>query len=371
MSSFMVRTKHSQRSCEMNCEDNFWLDVVEFRKLSETDIWRWKQILENADSYYSAFLSYEFAKATNDANPGKVYVVKILSEDGVIGYFPFQFRSKKLKLAEKLGGHMADYFGVIVPNEYKLPIDLLIEVVGIHSFRFDHAPQSVEISEGTEIEESKGLRIDIGDDYRIYLDKLKATNPSFVKKVRRRERQLSDEFGPIRFEWNDSSPEETLSHLVKIKKEQYVRSGVQNALKEEWTVKLLYNLLASRSESCQVVMSKLYAGSTWIATNYGIRSRQVLHSWFPVFNTAATRFGPGHVMKFNLIAHAVSEGVTVIDLGQGVNPHKKEYLVSEYVLRKGVLRRSSIFGVADKIYYSLKWRLQAIVRAANRQEPYC
>jgi len=342
------------------CHDEFVLNVVPFDSLTESDCCLWNSILGNNVDVRSPFLDFYFAKAVSEAMPGRVFVAVICDENGTIGYFPFQYTSRRLGFAEKVGGHISDYCGHVLPQRYSVPLDTLADSSGLNVFRFDHLPQGVRVSDDTDVETSAGLQIVIGDDHEGYFANLKANNPSFIKKVRRRERQITQELGPLRFEWRTQSPEDALANIINVKQQQYLRTNVSNALKEDWTKNLLANLLRYDHRKCHAVISTIFAGSTWVASHYGLCSPPVLHCWFPAYNPNLLRFGPGHILRFHMIAHAASEGIGVFDLGQGENPHKKEYIVSEYSLRKGVYRRPGFLGFADKAAQSLKWRTQTV-----------
>jgi CelD/BcsL family acetyltransferase involved in cellulose biosynthesis len=200
------------------------------------------------------------------------------------------------------------------------------------------------------------LRVEV-PNFADYIGHLRKTNKKFVKEVERHTNQLEQHYGPVDFRWQSNSPCFELERLIDRKRSQYLKSGHRDALKSTWARRLLSELLVAKDENCEAILSTLYCGDTWVASNLALRAGELLHIWFPVFNRELRRFGPGHVLFFRLLESATAHGVRVVDFGGGVAPYKKKYAGKEYPLFKGSLRRINLLSAAHQVAQSLSWRV--------------
>jgi CelD/BcsL family acetyltransferase involved in cellulose biosynthesis len=177
---------------------------------------------------------------------------------------------------------------------------------------------------------------------------------------------LADKSGPLRFEWQSSRPQVELERLIAEKRQQYAQSDVKDALASTWPRALLKTLLETRSKDFEAVISTIHCGDDWIASHYGLRYRNVLHIWFPVYNNDFRRFGPGHILLFKIFKQASVLGVTQFDFGAGMAAYKKKYRGSEYFLAKGNLEKANLTALAHSVAQSVHWRIQRFRRSQKQ-----
>src|SRR5262249_48322871 len=106
--------------------------------LSTRQIGKWNELLTSLPCK-SAFLSHSFCMVVN-AVRGGVFVLHVRERDGGEGFFPLQIRRGRSLLghAEKVGGSMSDFFGIVGNLRMQLDSDELLRAAGLSAFRFDH-----------------------------------------------------------------------------------------------------------------------------------------------------------------------------------------------------------------------------------------
>ena len=343
-------------------------DVNQLADLASAERDAWRSHAASHLPIHSPYYTPGFASAV-EAVRGGVKVL-VLGTGGEAAFLPFQImpgRGAVLRAAEKVGGDMSDFFGLIGPPGRRLGSGELLRAAGLSAFHFDHLPEGLDSIEVGEVEQSQGFRLEIGDSAEAYFARLLGEDKHFAKQLARREKQLIAAMGELRFEWQSADPVAELDRLVGLKVDQYRRSNLGNPLGIEWKRRLLYHLTSQPAPDCVGLVASLWAGSTWIAAHLGLQFGSTLHSWFPVYNFEAAKFNPGHILFKQLIEKAPSNGVRAIDFGQGDSQYKRKYLSTPYVLRKGVLRDGGPRALADRIWLSAEWRLNDWRR--RRAEP--
>src|SRR5258706_2916300 len=317
----------------------------------------WDKLHDQESALRSPFTTYGFCHAVDEVR--KNVFVSILENRGEIqAIFPFERQYRLIPgIARKPGGHLSDSFGIIGGARRPLNGQELLKSAVLSVFSFDHLPLQENTLPVWRGNVSHGLRVEI-PNFNDYVAALRRTNKKFVKEVERHTTQLVRQYGEIDFQWHATSPRFELERLIDRKRSQYLKSGSRDALKSAWARQLLSKLLAAPHKNCEAVLSTLYCGDTWVASNLALRTEQLLHIWFPVFNRELRRFGPGHVLFFNLLESATKRGVRTIDFGAGVSAYKMKYAGSEYPLFKGSLRRINLLSLAHRVAQSLNWRIR-------------
>jgi CelD/BcsL family acetyltransferase involved in cellulose biosynthesis len=315
----------------------------------------WDNALQSRTPIRTPFLSHLFCKMVARVKGG---VSVLVVDDGGNGasYLPFQMKRYLLGHAEKVGGEISDYFGFAgqAPTDREPPE--LLNTAGLAALRFDHAPDAIFPFRGVDVEHTAGIKVCI-ENYESFTKHLELRNKEFIRLAERRKRRLIKDLGQLTFTWNDTDPAH-LAFVIARKREQYARTGVADALSDEWKRKLLHALAGSESDLCRMAVSSVHAGGTWLASNICLLCADTAHIWFSVYDQAYNQYGPGHLLFLNVFEHGAARGYRCFDFGQGVSPYKAQYRGEEYGLRKGVLRANSVLGSAERLIQSVKWRLE-------------
>jgi CelD/BcsL family acetyltransferase involved in cellulose biosynthesis len=331
--------------------------TLKLKDLTACQIEQWHQLHARETALRGPFTTYEFCRAVDKVR-GAVFVAILQDGDEVQAIFPFERHSRLIPgIAQKPGGHLSDCFGIIGGMRHPLNKRELLKATGLSVFSFDHLPlpeNGLPVWRGAV---TQGMHIGL-PSFSDYVEHLRKTNKKFVKEVGRLGSQLVLKRGPMEFQWQAANPTLELDRLIDRKRKQYQRTRRPDALKPPWARALLSELLATQDKNCEAILSTLYCGDTWIASNLALRTGELLHIWFPVFNQDLRRFGPGHILFFNLLESAAAHGVRVVDFGGGVTPYKRKYAGDEYPLFKGALRRFDLLSVAHRAAQCLSWRVR-------------
>lgn len=334
---------------------------ISLKKLSELageEIRQWDHLLEHATPYTSPFLSHAFCRAVDEVC-GNVKVLQFETPDRIAGFLPFQLRKGRSLLghAQKVGAEMSDCFGAIGMSGVQFGPEEILNAARISSLRFDHGNSEMCPFQFSEREEQKGLRVH-ATGHANFIDGLKAADKHFVKTVSRAEAALASTLGPISFRWNTDNPFRDLSHLISVKRQQFRRTNKPDNLRKGWQSALLQRLVCRpEGRNCEPILSTLYGGQTWLASNLSLRCGNVLHIWFPAYNVNYRRYSPGHLLFFKLIGAGLDRGLTFFDFGEGEAAYKKKYRGESYSLWKGAIARKSLSGFSEGILQSLEWRI--------------
>jgi CelD/BcsL family acetyltransferase involved in cellulose biosynthesis len=101
------------------------------------------------------------------------------------------------------------------------------------------------------------------------------------------------------------------------------------------------------------VLSTVYAGEHLLAAHFGIRSGEVLHWWFPVYDPQFSSLAPGWILLRELVGAAPELGVNRIDFGRGDDEYKRRAKTGDMSVAQGVVTRSSAYRVARRARNSL------------------
>jgi len=325
--------------------------------LTNPQIEAWHKLHDQETALKSPFTTYEFCHAVDKVR-GNIFASILENRGEIQAIFPFERRYSLISsIAQKPGGHLSDCFGIIGGARHLLDEQELLKRAGLSVFSFDHLPlqdNALPVWQGIV---SQGIQVEV-PNFNDYVANLRKINKKFVKEIERHRNQLVQRYGEINFQWQTARPDFELERLIDQKRSQYLKSGARDALKLPWARQLLLELLGARHENCEAILSTLYCGDTWVASNLALRTKQLFHIWFPVFNPDLRRFGPGHLLFFNLLESAPTRGVRVVDFGGGLSAYKKKYAGKQYPLFKGCLLRINAISVAYRMAQSASWKMR-------------
>jgi CelD/BcsL family acetyltransferase involved in cellulose biosynthesis len=94
--------------------------------------------------------------------------------------------------------------------------------------------------------------------------------------------------------------------------------------------------------------------------HFGLRSRQTLHYWFPVYNPALNAYAPGRLLLHAIIHHAADAGITVIDRGVGESAAKRDFASMPRRYFSGAWHRPGPGGWSLRLWQSAQWRMKSL-----------
>lgn len=293
-------------------------------QLSSDDLDTWRQIQINTPILKSPYFCPEFtlaaAKVRNDI---KITVLK--EGNRSVGFFPFQRGTAANGIP--VAGTLSDYHGVIATSGAVWNAETMLKASDLAYWEFDHLIAEQQPFAKFHKRWAVSPAVDLSKGFSTYCQERKAAGVSSFFHLGRKARKLEREFGPLHFipHTNDGN---VLRKVFQWKSAQCQRTGSIDFFKKEWTRGLIEQILNLQSASFSGQLSALYAGDTLVAAHMGMRSTNVWHWWFPVYNLEYAKYSPGAIILRKIIEEACDQGMQEVDLGKGDEPYK--YSFSNY-----------------------------------------
>ena len=340
------------------------LFIRQLDELVEAETRFWDGAIDASSALRQAFLSRPFAVACARAL-GPVVVLVGYGSEGPAFLLPLQRRpgfAGKLGVFEPVGGELADYFGLLASPGVCIQIRELLGATqgAVNAVLFTHLDTS-QAQFGLTWEETRiGLRTRIPDvdDYWSYQ---RSVDRKLVGDTDRRSRKLIELLGaPLTFEWESTQSTSDFSWLVEAKKAQYSRTGKTAApFFDQAKVQLVSDLYATKDSQCSGLLSVLRCGSRPIAAHFGLRCRDTLHVWFPVYDPELANYSPGRMLFKHMFCAARENGIRLFDRGEGDTQAKRDFANEEHEYGRGLWQATGWRGDVAKVALQLSWRLRA------------
>jgi CelD/BcsL family acetyltransferase involved in cellulose biosynthesis len=326
--------------------------AVSIEQITSDEIAAWSAIQRAEAELASPYFRPEFAQAVGAVR--KDVEVAVLEENGrAIGFLPYQ--RSRWNSGRPVGGNLSDYHGLIAPKETRFdPIELLRACV-LRSWHFDHLVSGQAAFAPYVWREEDSWHVDVPADIETYFAE-RENGGRLKSEYGQKRRKLEREVGPIRYVACGGDPK-LLSTLMAWKSAQYGRMKVADVFGYAWTRELLHKLLEYDGADFSPIVSALYAGDTIASIHYGLRSRNLLHGWFPAYNLELARYSPGILHWIETIGAAKSAGIDRIDFGEGSESFKRRLKTGTTRVAKGVVDarasaqavRRAWWGVRDRV----------------------
>lgn len=302
------------------------------KELTSEEVAAWSSIQRDEPELASPFFRPEFAQAVASVR-NDVEVAILEDADRPIGFLPFQ--RSRWNSGRPVGSVLSDYHGLIAPAYVRCdPIELL-RTCGLNALHFDHLVDASMSFAPFIWRESDSWHIDVPETIDAYFAG-RENGQSLKSEFGQKMRKLAREVGPVRYVAQSADPE-LLSTLVAWKTAQYQRTNVANVFGYAWVRDLLDKLLEYDSIDFSPEVSALYAGNTVASIHYGMRSRTLLHGWFPAYNVALARYSPGMLHWIETIRAANSTGIHRIDLAAGREGYKQRLVTGATKIAQGTV----------------------------------
>lgn len=325
--------------------------LIEAKDLDTGLIAAWRSIQEGEPRYESPYFCPEFTQAVGRVRDD-VRVVVIENDGRPAGFFPHQRAA--WGRGSPVGGALSDYHGVIATPQAEWSVVELMRAAGLSVFSFDHLVDPAgRFAPYVTASAAESPQIDLASF---------EPPPDFARKARK----LAREVGELSFSLHDASAV-ALERLFEWKSDQYRRTGLTDAFGVAWTRGLLGRLMSIETPGFAGTCSVLRSGEEIVAVHAGMRSRGVLHWWFPAYDTRHAAYSPGIIL---LLRMAAALGSGKIDLGKGDARYKRSLMTGAVPLREGFVELPSLAATARRLRRlaetRVEWRLP--LRALRRLE---
>jgi CelD/BcsL family acetyltransferase involved in cellulose biosynthesis len=312
------------------------IDVVRAEELTVADVALWRQMTDANPDLASPYFRWEFTEIASRISPDAA--VAILTRDGrTVGYFPHQRRGSAI---QPLGAPMNDYHGVIaMPGEAptlaavaelldapRLNVSAWVGPSGVGSLRETLMTVVPEAGEAS---------------YDSWYAERRRTWGKYFKDKERARRSLETELGPIRIEQGLRDPA-LLDHLIRLKRDQYARTGRHDIFACGWTAELLHALMANPKGDFGASMAALWAADRLTAIEYSLHSGDRYHFWVPAYEPALARCSPGILLTMDTMQLGCAAGFRVFDFGFGGEGYKKYFCNATQSVREAVVLKPGL-----------------------------
>jgi CelD/BcsL family acetyltransferase involved in cellulose biosynthesis len=319
--------------------------LTRLHELSRADRARWRELQASNPSLASPCFSYEFAAAAAAARED-VQLAVLEDEGRTVGFFPFQ---QRFGAGLPVGGRMSDHHGVVAAPGTRWDWGELLQAARLSYWSFDHLAAWQRPPVAVRHAESPGLDLSRGFDAWL---QGRLADGSTLRRVQRCARKLEREVGPLRVELH-SQDEEAFRTVLRLKSEQCIRTGEADLFALGWTRDLVERIRAVDEPHFGGRLTTLHAGDQLVAAHFGMRSPQVWHWWFPVYDREFAAYSPGLVLLTETARGAAATGHALLDLGKGDEPYKAQMADTSAPLLEGLVARPTVLTMARHLRKSL------------------
>lgn len=309
---------------------------VPVASLDPAEIDAWRRIQAETPALDSPYFTPEFAAAVGRVRPDvRVAILERAGEP--LAFFPHE---RIGRAAWPVGGSFNDFQALVASADLAWsPADLL-GAARVRRLHFDHwlASQDPVAPYAARVDPSPFA--DLSDGFAAYAAGVAVRSDQLVK-VGQRQRKIAREHGPTRFVLC-SEDRAALAQVVEWKAAQFRRSGLPDPFAHAWTRDLLASLLETKTEALSGCLSTLHAGDRLIAAHFGMRSRGVLHYWFPVYDHDFHSYGPGLLLLVEILQAAAAAGVRRVDFGKGEDAWKPRFMSGAVAVAEGLVEQRGL-----------------------------
>jgi CelD/BcsL family acetyltransferase involved in cellulose biosynthesis len=308
-------------------------------RLTGTDLATWSRLQDADPVFASPFLRPEFAQAVG-AVRDDVVVAVIGRDSAPEAFLAFQRRGR---IGLPVGGGLSDCQAIVAAPGWRCDGVALVRALDLARFdvtRLLVARGGLVPARGSIV---RAPLIRLGAGFEAYARARRTVGSQAVVQTQSHARRLERALGPLRFVPHDPDPR-VLHRLVAWKRAQYALprwGGALDPLARPWAVTVLERIQATQTPGFAGMLSALWAGDTLVAAHFGMRSRSLLHWWFPAHDPAQAKLAPGRILLLEVIRHAARMGLSGIDLGAGEESYKRRFADAEVELVAGTIGPAS------------------------------
>ena len=296
-----------------------------FDKLQDRELSAWTSLLASETLSAGLFMHPEFCAAAHQTL-GPVDVVVFEDQGRVVGLLPLNRAPGMHGLMRgytQVAQDVSDGFGFLVEDRYLDGVGAALTKAGVWSSFYTHFATGKHISDAQFGSVTKTYLVRCQGKDKDMWGQLKDRSRKFWSDTERCARRLNELPSGYEFYWQSPKPERDIEALIDLKLDQYTRTGMSNsALFRENVQAFLKILSTKKTQGYSAPLSVLYCGERLVAAHLGLLSGERLHYWFPVYEPNYAKYSPGKVLLSEVMKFCGSQGVKVIDFGEGQADYK-------------------------------------------------
>ncbi|TCO65159.1 GNAT family N-acetyltransferase [Actinocrispum wychmicini] len=280
--------------------------LVPFSSLTPTQIDEWTALRES--TWDSPYFDPSYVAAVDVGRP-----VHVIVDDGF--FLPLHIAGST---ATPAGSPGADFQGPITSPGTRFSPKALLTTAGVKAFTFDHLLDGYPDLAPWVEERRPSPYMDVTDGLDGYLTRAAKSGKDKMSEARRLTNKATRDLGPVTFVAASQDPAD-LDRVIELKRDQYSSTGARDHFADRYQRELLHRLLGNGLG----LLSTVHAGPHLLAAHFGMRSGEVLHWWFPVYEQKFGQLSPGWILLREVVMAAPELGITRIDLGRGEDDYKR------------------------------------------------
>lgn len=283
-----------------------------------------------------------------------VRVAIIKENSSLVGFFPFERHGE---VGRPPGIKLTDFQGIISHSGNPIDTRKLLTGCNLVCHHFDHIVACQPLFQKYHYKVEDSLYMDLSRGYENYVAENKKSGSKLISRLSRFKRKLEREIGPSRFTWN-STDEQDFQTLLRLKSAQRKQTRTFDILQFEWVKAFLNQIRKMDSPDFGGVLSTLHVQDRLVAVHLGIRTKDVLHYWFPAYEYEFSKYSPGLLLHLAFTKAAAESGIIRIDLGKGDDFHKKGLGSGSIPVALGAVDRSSFRHHGRKLWFRMREQLR-------------
>ena len=292
--------------------------IVHASELGGDDIAAWQRLQDASSLYRSPFYSPYFTRAIGMAR-SDAFVAVLEQGAETIGFLPFHRLAAGV--AKPIGGQISDYHGPILAENIDASGTEILRACKLTSYDFNHLPVEQSWFSGGAYRTALSRQIDLACGYQTYAEARTAVWKKTIKETTRRLRKAEREIGPVRFSFHEPSDDIYRQH-VALKNRWFAKNKIKSVLDLAWVDRAISAIRQTDRPDFSGVLTTVHAGDRLLGAHFGVRSRTVLHWWFPSYALELAAYGSGMIVLSKAALEAEKHGLSLIDFGLGDQEYK-------------------------------------------------
>ncbi len=326
----------------------------------------WSHLQQSHSRFDSPYFRPEFTQQVAKVRPH--VEVGVISQHGEpLGFFPFERGTGNV--AAPVANLLSDFHAVVADPQTDWCPQELLKASKLSAWNFHHLLAECEKFEPAHWRVVDSPYMDLSEGFEAYRQARRKAGSQKTKQIAKKKRKLEREQGPVTVE-TDCRDERVFEQMLAWKSNQYQTNGLIDLFAMPWVVNLLHGIWQeNRPEFCGRLYA-LYAKGQLVAAEFGMQSRQVLHSWFPSYDREFAKYGVGHILTLEIAQTAEELGIQRIDLGKGEESYKQSLATANTLIAEGSWDRNPLRRVVRKrCHQTATWLRSTAIRDTLRR-PY-
>ncbi|CAN5225904.1 GNAT family N-acetyltransferase [soil metagenome] len=312
--------------------------VVRPDALTRAEIDAWRAIQADEPAFANPLFGPDFTQAVGRVRSDVAVAIFSLSS-APVAFFAHHRRPSGF--GRPIGAPFSDYHGLVARLGEGPSGPEALRAMGLAAFRHTGLVDPDGAFAGLDAGPT-AFAIALSDGPDAFLETARAASPKKFKNWRRLRHRLEEDFGALTL--SASRSVDDFEQLLTWKRDQFVRTGVQDVLKPDWVDTLMHDLFEADGPHLSGLMLTLHAGDTLVGGHFGIRSGDVYHPWIASTAPELAALSPGQAFLDQAIRAMPGLGLRIYDLGPGHDHYKRPFAATSQTLKSGLTSAPSLRG---------------------------